>query len=62
MKRDHDDPPRAHGEAEAGFPSVYIDSGGELETFIGSDEMNATETLDDLMELVGERLEERNLE
>ena len=51
-----------YGEAEAGFPSVYIDSGGELETFIGSDEMNATETLDDLMELVGERLEERNLE
>jgi len=47
---------------EAGFPSAYIDRGGELEIFIGSDEMNATETLDDLMALVGERLEERSLE
>lgn len=51
-----------YGEAEAGFPSAYIDRGGELEIFIGSDEMNATETLDDLMALVGERLEERSLE
>ena len=47
---------------EAGFPSAYIDRGGELEIFIGSDEMNATETLDNLMAMVGERLEERSLE
>ncbi len=47
---------------EAGFPSAYIDRGGKLGIFIGSDEMNVTETLDDLMAMVGERLEERSLE
>jgi hypothetical protein len=39
-----------------------IDRGGELEIFIGSYEMNATKTLDDLIVMIGERLEERSLE
>ena len=51
-----------YGESEAGYPSAYIDRGGELEPFISSDEMNATETLDDLMETVRERLDERGLQ
>jgi hypothetical protein len=51
-----------YGESEAGYPAAYVERGGELEPFISSDEMNATETLDDLMETVRERLDERGLQ
>ncbi len=47
---------------QRGGVPLGIHRGGELEIFIGSDEMYATEILDDLMALVGERLEERSLE
>jgi hypothetical protein len=45
---------------EARFPSAYIESNGELELFIGSSEMNAMITLEELMEIVEKRLTEMN--
>ncbi|UCH58088.1 MAG: hypothetical protein JSV18_04115 [Candidatus Bathyarchaeota archaeon] len=50
-----------YGDVEVGSPSAFIDRGGDLEPFISSDEMNATETLDDLMNVIRDRLNERGL-
>jgi hypothetical protein len=47
-----------YGESKTGYPSAYIDRDGDLEIFISNDEMNATESLDDLMAMVIERLDE----
>lgn len=51
-----------YGESEAGYPSAYVVRGEALETFIGSEEMDAAESLDDLMATVRERLGERGLQ
>lgn len=41
---------------DASFPCAYIESDGELELLISSDEMNAPENLEELKLLVSEKL------
>ena len=45
-----------YGKEKSNFPCVLIDKSGELEVLINSEEMNAIETLDELMDIVEERL------
>ena len=51
-----------YGESEAGYPPAYIVRGEALETFIGIEEMNAAESLDDLMAMVREKFDEQGLQ
>jgi hypothetical protein len=46
-----------YGREKPDLPCALIDRGGELEVLISSTEMNAMETLDELMDTVEKRLE-----
>jgi hypothetical protein len=43
-------------DEDAEFPSAYVDRGGKLELFVNADEMNSAKSLDELMEMVEEKL------
>ena len=45
----------------AKFPSAYLHSDSKLRLFISQDEMNSVNTLDELMELVNQKIKEEGL-
>ena len=50
-----------YGKEKPDLPFALIDRGGDLDVFISSDEMNAMETLDELMNTVEQRLKSLRL-
>jgi hypothetical protein len=45
---------------EVGYPSAYVEENGFLRAFISMDEMNRLDSLEELMDLVEDRLKEKS--
>ena len=46
----------AHNIKDAKFPAIFLDKEGRIILFITQDEINKRKTLDDLMNLITEKL------